>query len=505
MPHRSIALAVAVAVTLVAGCSGIGDRQPTAEPAGAPVTNATPKAPAPPSAAAPVDDDPVPPPLSWAPCHGDFECATLTVPIDYAEPRAGTIDLAVTRHPADKQAERVASLIVNPGGPGGSGLDMVQNGFGARRGLYDRLDVVSWDPRGVGASAPLTCGAGAEAFLALDPGPDSPAEHAALDAGAQGVAADCAAHAGPLLDHMATDVTVRDLEQLRRAVGDDRLTYAGYSYGTAVGLAYAERYPTRVRAMVLDGVVRTDQDLEQTLTDQAQAIDLSLDNTLNRCASVSNCPLDDAAGTYDRLAAQIEQTPLPAGGGTTLGPADLAFAAIETTYDPSLEPTLWAALARAEAGDGSGLTRLASRYRKTVPDYPSYAAVICVDFPHPVGADAYRAFADRLTARFPRVGAAIANELLPCAYWPAPVVGRPHQPAAAGAPPTLVVGNIGDAATPFSSATWMADHLARSVLLTYDGDGHTSGGRSSCIDEAVLRYLIDLTLPAEDTRCGAGS
>jgi pimeloyl-ACP methyl ester carboxylesterase len=502
MHPRRVAIALACLVTaavLAAGCSGAGDRHPTA---GRDVAAPEDTAPATP----PADGDPVPAPLNWSPCHDEFECATLTVPLDYSEPAAGTIDLAVTRHRATDPAHRVASLIVNPGGPGGSGIAMVQHGFGAHLGLYEQLDVVSWDPRGVGASASLDCGAGSDAFLALDPGPDSPAEQSALDTAARAIAEDCEAHARPLLDHLATEVTVRDLEQLRRAIGDDRLTYAGYSYGSAIGLAYAERYPTRIRAMVLDGVVQPDQDLEQMLTNQTEAISHHLDEILARCATSAFCPLDDAAGTYDRIATRLEQHPLTADNGTSVGPAELAIAAVETTYDPALDARLWDALAGADRGNGSGIAGLADQYRNAVPDYVTYAAVTCVDFPHPVGADDYRAFAGRLAGRFPRVGAAIANEMLPCAFWPAPVVGRAHEPTeVTGGPPILVVGNIGDAVTPFSSATWVAEHLAGSVLLTYDGSGHTSGGRSSCIDDAVHRYLIDLVPPAVGTRCAADS
>ena len=249
-----------------------------------------------------VRPDPIPAPLAWTSCHGGLQCATLTVPIDYDDPSVGTIDLAVVRRPAQIPSRRVASVVVNPGGPGGSGVGMVVSGYGTD-GLNDRLDIVGWDPRGTNRSAPLECASGSGAFTALDPSPNDAAAQARLDDAAEAIADDCGAHGGALLAHMDSVHTARDLEQLRLAMGGEPLTYVGYSYGTAIGLSYADRYPTHIRAMVLDGVVQPDQDLSQMLLGQTVAFDQQMQRTLDDCDHDRSCPVQGASATYDRVMA----------------------------------------------------------------------------------------------------------------------------------------------------------------------------------------------------------
>ncbi len=442
--------------------------------------------------------DPVPAPLAWSSCHGELQCATLTVPIDYDDPSVGTIDLAVVRRPAQSPSRRVASVVVNPGGPGGSGVGMVVSGYGTD-GLNDRLDIVGWDPRGTNRSAPLECASGSGAFTALDPSPNDAAAQTRLDDAAEAIAADCGAKGGALLAHMDSVHTARDLEQLRLAMGGEPLTYVGFSYGTAIGLSYANRYPTHIRAMVLDGVVQPDQDLSQMLLGQTVAFDQQMQRTLDDCDHDRSCPVQGASATYDRLMAHVEQSPLPTSDGRALGPSDLATAAIESTYDPSLTDPFLGALADADAGDGSTMMALADEYRDAA-GYAGYIGVLCVDSPHPVGALSWKQFADELAARSPRFGAAIANEVLPCAFWPEPATLQPHTVAAQGSPPIVVIGNTGDPATPYGQAESVARQLHRGVLVTVDARGHTSGD-SSCASSIVRRYLVDLTVPPADSLC----
>ncbi len=217
-----------------------------------------------------------------------------------------------------------------------------------------------------------------------------------------------------------------------------------------------------------------------------------------RCAT----PQPPTTNSHARLAAQ----PLSAADGTPVGPSELATAAIETTYDPvSMGPTFLRAMAAAVDGQGQGLADLAAQYRHAVPDFISYVAVLCADLPHPSGAAAYQQLAQTLEADSPRLGGAVANELLPCAFWTAPVARTPEIVRAAGSPPILVVGNTGDAATPLSSATWVARHLDHGVLLTYDGQGHTSVDRSRCVDSTERRYLTDLVVPPPGALCAGGT
>ena len=504
--RRAVALlVVTVLVAAVGACGSSSGGGPAADPSSAvPATSTDPLASAS-AGAADAGDDPVPEPLHWSSCDDGFDCATLTVPVDYAVADGPSIQLGVTRRPATDRDHRIGSLVVNPGGPGGSGIDWVQGRDPRDTALNDRFDIVGWDPRGVGRSAPVDCGPTAEGFLSLDPSPNTPAEQAALEASAQRVAADCARQAGPVLDHLDTPTTVRDLEQLRRALGEDTLTYEGYSYGTAIGLGYAERYPGRVRALVLDGMDQPDWDLTDLLAAQAQAFEKAVAVMFDGCDRDPVCPVHDAGATYDRVARALETEPIADGSGGRFGPGELAVAATMSTYAPATAPQFLAGLARADRGDGSGLMRFVEVYRQETQNYGAYAGVSCVDGPHPVGAADYRAFARRLTAEFPRFGATLANEMLPCAFWAAPVSRTPHVVTAPGTPTILVVGTTGDPATPYASAVSVATSLTDAVLLTLEGQGHTSGDQSACVTSAVRRYLVDLVAPAADTRCHADS
>ncbi len=436
--------------------------------------------------------------ITWTSCGGPTQCGTLAVPLDWATPDGPTISLAVARRPARDAAHRIGSLFVNPGGPGASGVEFVQLAQ-VGTALTNRFDLVSWDPRGVGRSAPVDCDVGAAAYRALDWSPDDDHEARQLDDAAQAIADGCARRDGDRLDHVATDDTARDLDALRAAVGDERLTYLGYSYGTYIGERYAALFPTHVRAVVLDGVVDPNQDLEQLLLGQTDALERQIDTMFATCAGESPCPVVDPAASYDRLARQAEQAPIGT-GHETIGPTGLAFAAVSSSYDASLGPVFLRGLADAESGDASTLAAIADQYFSSGA-YSSYLAVLCTDNPHPAGGEAYTRFAETAAQHSPRFGAAIANEVRPCAFWPAPVTGSPGPVHAAGSPPILVVGNQGDVATPFADAEKVARDLDHGVLLTYDGGGHTSYGKNDCVDSAVEAYLVSTTLPSVGTVC----
>jgi pimeloyl-ACP methyl ester carboxylesterase len=238
---------------------------------------------------------------------------------------------------------------------------------------------------------------------------------------------------------------------------------------------------------------------------QTNAFDQSIEVTFNQCDSRQSCPVHDARATYDRVAARLAAQPMTTASGTAFGPTDLAVSAISTAYDPARSDLFLSGLADADRGDPNALDGLAGRYRDAVSSYATYAAVVCTDLPHPQGAGAYQAFAARLAARSPRFGAAIANEMLPCAFWPVPTTGQPGPATVSGGPPVLVVGTTGDPATPYASAQAVAIQLPEAVLLTDQGAGHTSGGRSACVDATVRRYLIALTLPPTGALCTDGS
>ncbi len=443
-----------------------------------------------------------PPALQWTACDlpRDGRCATLPVPLDWTRPDGPTVDLAVGMIPAS--GARIGSLVMNPGGPGGSGLDFL-DADPVSPDLGRRFDLVSWDPRGIGASTPVRCGDAVPALQQADPDPDNAAEQAALDRAAAAVSSECDAEDAALLAHLGTEDVARDLEALRRALGDEPLNYLGFSYGTAIGQSYASQFPHRIRTMVLDGVVDPSVGFEDFLAAQATAFETTFDEQAQQCASagIGRCGVADLADAYDRVKAAVEVRPL-GGGDKPVGPAALATAAIQTSYGSDGWRSLGPALAAALDGDGSQLWDLAANYYG-LSSFTSYAAVECIDTPPPRGAAAYRAFAERLRESAPRFGAATANELASCATWPVPPVGTPGPVTAAGAPPILVVGNTGDAATPYANAVAVASTLDSGVLLTVEMDGHTAYGSKRCATGVVDDYVIDLLVPADGTVCRA--
>ena len=423
--RRLVGLAVLAALAVVVGACA---SEP--EAAGPPTTAADEEVPA------SVDDAKVEPAgvgeIDWTECEGD-ECGTLEVPLDYDDPAAGTITLSLSRVPASEPEQRIGALLVNPGGPGGTGTDFARF-FPFPDEIRDRFDVIGFDPRGVGASEGLTCGGDlVDRFFEVDPDPDSADEQAALDQSAQAVAADCGTEDGELLNHIGSVNVVRDMDAIRAALGEEQISYLGFSYGTLLGALYADMFPAGARAIVLDGVFDPAFDLTTWLTEQAAGFERAIADVFAACPDDPACPDIGAAAAYDQILATIENEPLPAGGANLLGPGDLATAALYVTYVPDSWPNLYAGLSEALAGDGEPLFQLAEDYR-AFGVFTQYAAVSCVDMPHPTGADAYRAFAAQLEGTAPRFGAAVANELLPCAFWPVDEVGTPGPVDRAGRP-----------------------------------------------------------------------
>lgn len=451
-----------------------------------------------------------PAPLQWGTCAPSprrdlsaARCATLRVPLDWSDPSGPTVDLALAKLPATGPAsERLGTLLTNPGGPGGSGVEFVAaDPFGGDLGR--RFDQVSWDPRGVGRSQAVTCGNDtAAAFLAADPDPDTPAEQADLDRLARAVSDECAARDAELLAHIGTPDVARDMEAIRMALGEGGLNYVGFSYGTQIGQHYAEMFPEHVRAMVLDGVVDPALGFTEFLMGQIDGFDAAFDRSVAGCrTNARRCRVVDLAAAYDQVRDEVERAPLPAGNGRTLGPAELAVAAIYTGYSADGWTRLGPALDEALDGDGSALVTLSDRYHD-LGGYGAYAGVVCTDTPPPATPAEWQRFSDEARARSPRFGGSVANELLPCATWPVRSDVVPAPLRAQGAPPILVIGNTGDPATPLANAESVAAQLSSGVLVVADIAGHTAYGVDGCVTELVDAYVTDLVVPADGTRCG---
>jgi pimeloyl-ACP methyl ester carboxylesterase len=456
--------------------------------------------------------------LAWTGCDSGFQCTTFKVPLDYANPSAGDITLSAVRRPAvARGGSRLGSLLVNPGGPGGSAIQYAEYAaLSYPLAVRDAYDIVGLDPRGVGRSSPVTCLSDAQmdAFTQVENGvPSGAASIAALEQMDKQFAQACAARSGQLLGHVSTVEAARDMDVLRALLGDARLNYLGKSYGTFLGATYAGLFPSRVGRMVLDGVLDPSLDAVTLDREQAGGFEVAFDAFAADCVKRAGCPLGTTTAAAGQKLSQLfgswQSHPLPTGQSRNLDQALGMTGVIAAMYDQEQWPQLRTALSRAEQGDGSALLALSDQYYERDP-HGSYTnlmaantAVDCLDDPAP--ATTAQQVEQQLPAfekASPHFGASLAWAGLSCAYWPVKATGRPHTTPAVGAPPIVVVGTTRDPATPYAWARSLAGQLSSGRLLTYDGDGHTAYSRGSdCIDTAVDRYLLAGTVPAAGTVC----
>lgn len=504
-PFRIFAIALGTAGLLISGCSSGSS------------TNASPSSSSPsvPAALKAYYAQQ----LNWRNCGvGGFQCTTMKAPLDYAEPGGGDIELAVSRVKATGPGERIGSLLVNPGGPGGSAIGYLQDyaGIGYPAQVRARYDMVAIDPRGVARSEPVECltGPQMDAYTQVDQTPDDAAEVDRLSAAYRQFASGCERHSGKILPHVSTVETARDMDVLRSLLGDEKLHYVGASYGTYLGATYAELFPARVGRLVLDGAMDPSLSSLDVNRDQTAGFETAFQSFAADCVKKAGCPLGttstaDAAVRLERLFAGLDARPVPTGDSRELTESLATTGVIAAMYDESAWPQLRDALAGAEKGDGSGLLSLADSYYEREPN-GTYAnlmaantAVNCLDLP-PAFADAdaaARALPDFEKAS-PVFGRTFTWSALNCAHWPVRPTGTPHRIEAKGAAPIVVVGTTRDPATPYKWARSLAGQLSSGTLLTYRGDGHTAYGRGSdCIDTAINTYLLDGTPLADGKQC----
>ena len=453
--------------------------------------------------------------LEWAACGEGLECTDLTVPVDWDAPEAGRLEVALARRAAS--GARMGALVVNPGGPGASGVDLVAEHAErvASPAVRERLDVVGFDPRGVGASDPVDCLDDREMdrFLARSPDPEDAGGLEAARGAADAFAAGCAADAGPLLANVDTPSVARDLDVLRAALGQDQLHYLGRSYGTLLGATYADLFPQRAGRMVLDGALDPALSHDELALGQAEGLERALRRYVTDCLGRRDCPLrgstEDGLAQVRSVVEAARERPLRTGDAARPLTASLAFyGLVAPLYDDDSWPALDGALEAALAGDGSVLLGLADLYAGRDADgtYRSnllegFTAVNCLDYPVDGGLEEMRATARRLREASPTFGDALAYGELMCSRWPAPAARQPSPVSPEGAPPVLVVGTTGDPVTPYPWSVALADQLD-AALLTWEGEGHTAYRRGSrCIDAAVDRYLLDGVLPGEGATC----
>lgn len=496
-------------VAVVGASAGCGGGGPPKRPPAAGRASTTTGAAVTTTAAAPPTTAPPAPPLQWAPC-GSLQCATLEVPLDYSQPAGARIGLAVARRPARDPGRRVGSLVVNPGGPGDSGVDDLPNELRVLGpDVQDRFDIVSYDPRGVARSHPVRCGAPGPTTGPLpDPAPTDAAGRRQLEADDRAYVSACLSASGAaLLAHVGTREGVEDLDRLRAALGDERLTFVGHSYGTYLGALYADAYPARVRALVLDGALDPALDLTRQVAAQAVGFDRVLGEFLSWCASdPAPCgwrPGADPGASFRSLLDAARRHPLPAGGSRRMGAGEIYEAVEGVMYSPSRWPALGQALGAAAAGNGAPVVGLSDAYlNHGGPNgADAFEAVTCADHPAPRDPAAYPALARQLAGSAPVFGPVFAWGVLACGLWPVPPTGRPRPVRAAGSPPILVVSTTADPVTPAAWAGSLAAELEHGVLLMRQGRDHVAYFYSACVRSWVDGYLLSGATPPPGTIC----
>lgn len=458
--------------------------------------------------------DPDGEPLEWV-RNGSVDRATLQVPLDYDDPDSDQIEIALSRRPAGDEDERIGVLLINPGGPGSSGIEFAaMAGLIFPREILDRFDLIGFDPRGVGDSTEVRCGDGElmDRFTAADPVPPTPEVAAEVDALIREFADACAEDVGDLLPHIHTEASARDMDRIREALGEDQITYVGFSYGTLLGATYAELFPENIRAFVLDGGYSRSLSSGELSEGQAVGFEQSIDAFSAWCTP-EVCDLASGGDPGEEIVALLESIrsePLPTndadGRDLTVGLAWTGV--IVAMYSPGFWPQLDRALTRArDEGDGSSLLSLADLYneRSSGGEFGSiqyaFTAYNCMDrVPSTPEEDA--AIAERLIEIAPRIGPVFVSTPSPCEFWPVEPRGTTDPFSVPDAPPMIVIATTGDPATPYEWGVLLADELETATLLTVEGDAHTAFGSGiRCVDDAVVDYLIDLTMPAEGTRC----
>jgi pimeloyl-ACP methyl ester carboxylesterase len=450
--------------------------------------------------------------IAWNDCGGGFQCGSIVVPLDYSNPSHGTIKLALARKRATDPSNRIGSLLLNPGGPGGSGIIYARNVAKLMASVNTRFDLVGFDPRGVGQSNPVRCLSGpqTDSFLAIDPVLDDAQERKTYIDSAKAAARACEQRSGVLLQFVDTASAARDMDVIRTALGDAKLTYFGLSYGTYLGQMYAHLFPTHVRALALDAVVDPSLDFTDRAIQRAAALEANLQAFLTYCRTFTSCMFGSSGDPGDALTAlmqRLDRTPLQVGQRklTRSLAMDAVFIAL---YSPRSWDLLQTALFNAaDQGEGLSLLEIADSLNGRHADgtYSNFlaadAAIFCRDFAFPSDIATYDQIGATLSKVSTIFGPFLQYSGVTCSYWPVKPSATMAPLSADGAPPILLIGGTADPATPYASAQAVNKALAGSVLLTRHGYGHGSYDKSECVRQEVDAYLIDLKLPAAGTVC----
>jgi len=436
----------------------------------------------------------------------------MHVPLDYTKPQGQQISLALARLPASDPSQRIGSLLTNPGGPGESGIKFLQEAattfFSST--LRAHFDIVTWDPRGAGSSAPVEClnNPQLDAYFHTDPNFTTPdklsaglAEFRLFDNG-------CEQHSGSLLAHIGTADSARDIDQIRMALGESKISYLGFSYGTYLGAEYAHLFPTHVRVFALDGAVDPNQSYSAVALTQTAGFQQDYEDFLTSCIKQgSSCPIynnGNPGALVTSFLARVESNPISV-HGRSFGFSEALTGILAGMYDPSSWSVLAQAIASADSGSVIALLYFNDNYLERNNDgtysnaLEANIAINCVDYAAPTTVAAYAQLATQLAQISPLFGAISAWS--PCIYWPVPANPLPGNLSAPGAPPILIISGTHDPATPLSWGQNLHREIPGSLLMIRNGDGHISYDQSECVSSQVDRYLVQLKPPADGATC----
>lgn len=513
MPGRTLSL-VAVAVFAVAACSSSDSDVPETSVRPTDSVASTELA-----ETGPLDTtvqqagDYEPAPIEWEPFDDAVDVATIEVPVDYERPGGPRFELFLARYNAIDQDRRIGTLLVNPGGPGFGGTDLAF--FAAQifdRKLLERFDIVGWDPRGTGESdPPIDCIDDYDPYFTdVDATPETAAERQALVDTAQDFARQCIGKNRDIIQYVGTNNSARDMDSIRRALGEDQISYFGLSYGSELGAAWATLFPDTVRAAVLDGASDPEADALESSLQQLAGFEASLGTFLDRCSADDRCAFHsdgDAGSALDTLLEQLDERPVLGDPGRPSVNRDVAITAIvQAMYSESFWPALERSLAAARLGDGSGLLALHDSYYQRAPDgsygneLEAFQAISCADTPERPSVDETDAEAAQFTQIAPRLAPEGSAGGYFCTFFPESIDPRVAI-TGAGAGPIVVIGTTGDPATPFQSTVNMSNALEDGRLLIVEADQHTGYGVNRCVIDLVNNYLIALQPPTDEIEC----
>ncbi len=515
LQRRIVAIVLVVALAATGGALALAATTGDADPAQRPAAPSTPaeepgSTDAPDEALAPFYSQE----LDWQAC-GENQCATLEVPLDYAEPEGETIGLEVLRVSARRPASRVGSLLVNPGGPGAPGTSYAAQAplvFGDP--LRNAFDIVGFDPRGTGGSAPVDCLSDEELdeYIAADPDPDNAAEEQEYADLVEEIGDGCAERSPDVAAHVTTIEAARDMDVLRAALGEAEMSYLGASYGTKLGATYAELFPDRVGRLVLDGAVDLRLDLRELNLQQAEGFERALRSYARNCVDEGDCPLGDSVKavlqTFAVIVEQVDEEPMPTDGDRDLRVGNAFYGIVAPLYNEDYWFLLTRAMSSALRGDGTALLELSDLYVSRGPDgyrdnsSEAIYAINCLDDPAFIPPSDVPALFDDFEQASPTFGRVFAWSLTGCQGLEVESTVEPLEVEADGADPIMVIGTTRDPATPYEWAEALAQQLESGFLVTREGDGHTGyNAGNECVDRAVEDYLIDGTVPQEGLTC----